>query len=77
MNSDNIGDMLDVGDFEHYDDGAMRGGAEASTLGLPPGVWPDDFTAIGYTFLLDRVLRDGSHRYRVPHTKITFTIFND
>jgi hypothetical protein len=54
------------------------GSAEASTLGLKPGEWPDKFTVDQFgTFVLDEILRDGSHRYRVPLTMFTFTIWND
>jgi hypothetical protein len=54
----------------------MRASAEASTLGLKPGEWPDWFTLpiIG-TFVLRQVDDQGTHIYSCGSN--WFTIFND
>jgi len=54
----------------------MRGSAEASTLGLKPGEWPDWFMLepMG-TFCLREVDAHGSHIYSCGG--YWFTIFND
>lgn len=68
---------VDIKSFERHGYSSMRASAEASTLGLKPGEWPDWFTLpiIG-TFVLREVDENGSRIYRDDHGN-QFTIFND
>jgi hypothetical protein len=56
----------------------MRASAEASTIGLKPGEWPDWFTmpVIG-TFTLRQVDDQGTHIYSDDNGSNWLTIFND
>jgi hypothetical protein len=54
----------------------MRASAEASTLGLKPGEWPDWFIVpVLGTFILREIDKDGTHIYSANDN--WFTIFND
>ncbi len=54
------------------------GGAEASSLGLQPGIFPARFFVDGVgTFLLDRIMDGGHHVYRHMSSAQVFTIWND
>jgi hypothetical protein len=66
---------VDLSTFESSG-GLMVAVAEASTLGLTPGEWPDWFTLppIG-TFVLREIDKQGSHIYSAGSN--WFTIIND
>lgn len=68
---------IDIRTFERKG-GIMVASAEASTLGLRPGEWPDNFRVepIG-TFVLRQVLKDGSREYNSADGNCRFTIWND